>query len=194
VRFIYLAIAAAPILIGLGFSCVLRLISSLPGRCAASLAFLSFGAWASWQIGTETFAWRWEVERASVQASLAAHAEPAMCGLLIRDVWFWRSGGYTYVNRDVPIYYGYYDPNLKLPKSDRTELVRVMRDGNPVPQFTIDRIGSETPQFSHMIADRGFQEPGYAEIACFDDINRADEPELCLYRRPGRCEDPPDRR
>jgi hypothetical protein len=193
VRFIYLAIAAAPILIGLGSAGVLHHLRSALGRqavlCAAVL-FLTAGAALSWRTGTVTFHARWQYDRASVQASLAAHDEPGLCGLEIRDVWFWRSGGYTYVNRDVPIYFGFYDPELKLPKSNRTEVVKVMRDGKPVPQFTIDHIGSETFRFSHMIADRGFQEPGYTELSCFDDINRADEPELCLYRRPGGCEDP----
>jgi GPI mannosyltransferase 3 len=190
VRFIYLAIAIAPILIGLGAAGVLHQLGSVLGRRAAicgAMLFLSIGAALSWQTGTGTFGARWQLDRASVQASLAAHDEPGLCGLEIRDVWFWRSGGYTYLNRDVPIYYGFYDPELKLPKSNRREVVRVMRDGSPVPQFTIDRVGSETSRFSHMIADRGFQEPGYAEVACFDDINRADEPELCLYRRPGGC-------
>jgi hypothetical protein len=40
-----------------------------------------------------------------------------------------------------------------------------------------------------MIADQGWQEPGYSQVACFDDLDRADdEPPLCLYRRPGGCE------
>jgi GPI mannosyltransferase 3 len=192
VRFIYLAIAIAPILIGLGAAGVLHHLGSVLGRRAAicgAVLSLSIGGALSWQTGTVTFGARWQFDRASVQASLAAHDEPGLCGLEIRDVWFWRSGGYTYLNRDVPIYFGFYDPELKLPKSNRREVVRVMRDGSPVPQFTIDRIGAETSRFSHMIADRGFQEPGYTEVACFDDINRADEPELCLYRRPGGCDE-----
>jgi hypothetical protein len=193
VRFIYLAIAAAPVLIGLGAAGLLHHLSLNLGRraaiCGAAL-FLTAGAMVSWQTGMVTFGARWQLDRASVQASLAAHAEPGLCGLEIRDVWFWRSGGYTYLNRDVPIYFGFYDPNLTLPKSHRTEVVRVMRDGRAVPQFTLDRLSNETPRFSHMIADRGFEEPGYTKVACFDDINRADEPALCLYRRPGGCEEP----
>lgn len=193
VRFIYLAISAAPVLIGLGAAGVLHHLSSALGRRAAisgAVLFLTIGAAVSWQTGMVTFGARWQLDRASIQASLAAHAEPDLCGLEIRDVWFWRSGGYTYLNRDVPIFYGFYDPDLKLPKSHRTEVVRVMRGGQSVPQFTLDRLSTETRRFSHMIADRGFEEPGYTQVACFDDINRADEPELCLYRRPGGCEDP----
>jgi GPI mannosyltransferase 3 len=193
VRFIYLALASAPVLIGLGAAGLLHHLRFVLGRRAAICGagvFLTLGAALSWQTGMVTFGARWQFDRASIQASLAAHAEPALCGLEIRDVWFWRSGGYTYLNRDVPIYFGYYDPDLKLPKSNRPEVVRVMRDGRAVPQFTIDRLSNETPRFSHMIADRGFEEPGYTQVACFDDINRADEPELCLYRRPGGCEGP----
>ena len=47
-----------------------------------------------------------------------------------------------------------------------------MRDGRAVPQFTLDRLSDETPRFSHMIADRGYEEPGYTKVACFDDIKR----------------------
>lgn len=196
VRFIYLAIAAAPILIGLGAADMLRHLGLVLGRRAAicgAVLFLTAGAAVSWQTGMVTFGARWQLDRASIQASLAAHAESGLCGLEIRDVWFWRSGGYTYLNRDVPMYFGFYDPDLKLPKSHRTEVVRVMRGRQSVPQFTLDRLSTETPRFSHMIADRGFEEPGYMEVACFDDINRADEPKLCLYRRPGGCEVPPNR-
>jgi phosphatidylinositol glycan class B len=190
VRFIYLTIAAAPILIGSGAAWLIDRLTQ--GRQAfgvgAATLFLMLAALLSWRTGTGPLGSRWQVERASVEATLAAHAEPAMCGLLVRDVWFWRSGGYTYLNRDVPLWYGYYDPNLKLPHTDRPEIVRVMRDGHEVPQFTLDRVGANTRRFSHMIADQGWQEPGYTQVACFDDLDRADdEPPLCLYRRPGGC-------
>ena len=193
VRFIYLAIAVAPVLIGLGAASILHRLRSVLGRRAAvagAMLFLSLGMMISWQTGTSALGARWQLSRANVEVTLAAHAEPGICGLAIRDVWFWRSGGYTYLNRDVPIYFAFYDPGLKLPGSDRPELVRVMRDGRAVPQFTLDRLSAETRLFSHMIADRGFEEPGYTRVACFDDLNRADEPELCLYRRPGGCEPP----
>jgi phosphatidylinositol glycan class B len=190
VRFIYLTIAVAPILIGLGSAWLIDRLAHDRRSVTAGAAtlFLLLGALVSSHTGTGPLGWRSQAVRASVQATLAAHAEPAMCGLLVRDVWFWRSGGYTYLNRDVPLWFGYYDPNLKLPHTDRPEIVRVMRDGHEVPQFTLDRVGANTRRFSHMIADQGWQEPGYAQVACFDDVNRADdEPPLCLYRRPGDC-------
>ena len=190
VRFIYLTIAVAPILIGLGFAWLIdRLTQARRGITVGAAALvLLLASWTSWRTGTGPLGWRWQVERASVEVTLAAHAEPAICGLLVRDVWFWRSGGYTYLNRDVPLWYGYYDPDLKLPHTDRPEIVRVMRHGREVPQFTLDRIAANTRRFSHMIADQGWQEPGYTQVACFDDVNRAnDEPPLCLYRRPGGC-------
>ncbi len=191
VRFIYLTIAAAPILIGLGAAWLIDRLPRWRGwvRPGGATLVLGFAVLASWHIGSSVLGRRWQVERASVEVTLAAHAEPAMCGLLVRDVWPWRSGGYTYLNRDVPLWYGYYDPNLKLPGTDRPEIVRVMQDGHEVAQFTLDRIGANTRRFSHMIADQGWQEPGYSQVACFDDLDRADdEPPLCLYRRPGGCE------
>jgi len=190
IRFIYLTIAIAPILIGLGAAWLIDRLAHARRSFAAGAAtlFLLLATVLSWHTGTGLLGWRWQVVRADIEVTLAAHAEPAMCGLMVRDVWFWRSGGYTYLNRDVPLWYGFYDPNLKLPHTDRPEIVRVMRGGHEVPQFTLDQIGANTRRFSHMIADQGWQEPGYSQVACFDDVNRGDdEPPICLYRRPGGC-------
>ena len=35
-----------------------------------------------------------------VHAFLAAHREPDLCGLQVRDIPSWQSGGYTYLNRE----------------------------------------------------------------------------------------------
>jgi hypothetical protein len=105
----------------------------------------------------------------------------------VRDVWLWETGGYTWLHRAVPLFFADYDPDRTLPGVDRKLGVIIMDRGQPVPQFTGDQIGQMTPRFSHMIAQRAHAEPGYSPIACFDDVARHGEPELCLFRRPGGC-------
>jgi hypothetical protein len=187
VRFIYLAIAAAPILIGLGLTEVMaRLPARLDRRPVAAGVLLASGL-LSWWSGTVQLGPRWQFERANTLAFLAASHEPAICGLAVRDVWFWESGGYTYLHRNVPIWFADRDPGQPLSSPARTLRLVVMVDGREVPQIPGDRLGAATAHFSHMIASRGDAEPGYSPLACFNDVARPGEPDLCLFRRPGGC-------
>jgi GPI mannosyltransferase 3 len=187
VRFIYLTIAVAPILIGLGFTEVLVRLRTRRGRRFAAAGFLLASTCLSWWTGTVTFGPRWQFERANTLAFLAASREPGLCGLAVRDVWFWESGGYTYLHRNVPIWFADPDPGQALSGPDRTLRLIVMLAGRPVPQIPDDRLGAETAHFSHMIASRGDAEPGYTPFACFNDVARPGEPDLCVFRRAGGC-------
>jgi len=187
VRFIYLALAVAPILIGLGFTGVMRHLSPRMDRRFAAAAFLLASAGLSWWTGTVALGPRWQFDRANTLAFLAAHDEPGLCGLAVRDVWFWESGGYTYLHRDVPVWFAADDPGLTLPGTDRPTSLIVMRGGHPVPRIAADRLGAASARYSHMIANRGDGEPGYEPVACFDDVARHGQPELCLFRRAGGC-------
>jgi len=187
VRFIYLTIAAAPILIGLGFSEVLAWFRTRLDRRFAAAWFLLASAGLSWWTGTVTFGPRWQFERANTLAFLAASREPALCGLAVRDVWFWESGGYTYLHRDVPIWFADTDPGQPLSGPDRTLRLIVVLGGRLVREIPGDRLGAATARFSHMIANRGDAEPGFTPVTCFNDAARPGEPDLCLFRRMGGC-------
>ena len=190
VRFIYLVIAAAPVLIGLGLvelSRFPRLRLERRFAMAGAALVLVAGSALSWWTGTVALGPRWQFERANVQVFLAANREAKMCGLAVRDVWFWETGGYTWLHRDVPLYFADYDPGRTLPGTDRKLSLIVMDRGRPVPQITGDRLGAAASRYSHMIAKRGDAEPGYDPVACFNDAARNGEPEVCLFRRPGGC-------
>jgi hypothetical protein len=182
VRFIYLTLAAAPILIGLGASQILGLLALRRGSRAITFGapcFLALSAVASWYISTTPLANRWSFQRGVVHAFLAAHQEPGMCGLQVRDMPSWESGGYTYLNRDVPLMFEPYVPEVRLP-------------GVPVPlHFMVERQGGPVPQirspYSHVIADAAHEPAGFDRVACFPDDARPGEPELCLFRRLDGC-------
>ncbi len=190
VRFIYLVIAAAPVLIGLGILELPRIARVRLDRRLAlagtALALIVCGG-LSWWTGTVALGPRWQFERANLQVFLAANREPEMCGLAVRDVWFWETGGYTWLHRDVPLYFADYDPGRTLPGIERKLSLIVINRGQSVPQITGDRLGAAVGRYSHMIAKRGDAEPGYEPVACFNDVARNGEPDVCLFRRPGGC-------
>jgi phosphatidylinositol glycan class B len=182
VRFIYLAIAAAPILIGLGATQVLRFLAAHQGSRAITVGapvFLIISALLSGYVGTSLLGDRWSFQRGTVHAFLAAHRAPNMCGLQVRDMVSWKSGGYTYLNRDVPLMFSPHIWEIQPPGVPVPLHIMVERDGGPVPQL-------RSP-YSHVIADAAHRPEGFDPVACFPDDVRPGEPELCLFRRIDGC-------
>jgi hypothetical protein len=184
VRFIYLTIAAMPILIGLGASYLLRYLAARHGARTMTIGapvFLALGGLLSWYIATGPLDGRWAFQRGMVHAFLAAHREPDLCGLQVRDMASWQSGGYTYLNRNVPLMFDPYIPEIHL-------------KGAPFPlRFTVELYGGPVSQlrspYSHVIADAAHRPAGFAPVSCFPDDARPGEPELCLFRRRSGCAD-----
>lgn len=182
VRFIYLTLAAAPILIGLGATHVLRVWAVRHGPRTITVgvpSFLAIGAALSCFIATVPLGPRWSFQRGMVHAFLAAHREPDMCGLQVRDIPSWQSGGYTYLNRDVPLTFDPYTPEVRLRGVRFPLRFMVEREGGPVPQL-------RSP-WSHVIAEAAHRPAGFSPVACFPDDSGPSEPELCLFRRNGGC-------
>jgi hypothetical protein len=182
VRFVYFALAAAPILIGLGAARVIRFLAERCGPRVLTIApwsFLALGAALSWYLSTGPLGARWAFQRGMVHAFLAAHREPGLCGLQVRGVASWRSGGYTYLNRDVPLMFEPYVPEVRL-------------QGVPIPlRFMVERSGGPVPQirspYSHVIADAAHAPAGFDQVICFPEDAQPSEADLCLYRRPNGC-------
>ena len=182
VRFIYLALAAFPILIGLGATHLLKVLAARQSPRAAALGapvFLLVSAALSLFIATHLLDSRWSFQRGTVHAFLAAHNEPGLCGLQVRDMPSWRSGGYTYMHRDVPLVFDPPVPEIRLPGIAHPLRFMVERTGGPVPQL-------RSP-YSHVIAEAAHAPAGLVPVACFPDDARPGEPELCLFRKPGGC-------
>lgn len=182
VRFIYLAIAAAPILIGLGATRLTHMLAARHGPRVISVggpAFLVLGALLSCYLAVGPLGARWSFQRGMVHAFLAAHREPDLCGLQVRDMPSWKSGGYTYLNRDVPLMFDPYMPEVHLNGVPFPLRFWVEREGGPVPQL-------RSP-WSHVIAEAAHRPAGTTPVACFPEDARPDEPELCLFRRRAGC-------
>ena len=182
VRFIYLTLAAAPILIGLGSTHLLRLLAVRHGPRAITVGaplFLALAAALSCYIATSLLGARWSFQRGVVHAFLAAHREPDLCGLQVRDIPPWRSGGYTWLNRDVPLMFDPYIPEIRLRGAPFPLRYMVERTGGPVSQVR--------SAYSHVIAEAAHRPAGTNPVACFPDDVQPGEPELCLFRRQSGC-------
>lgn len=173
VRFIYLTLAASPILIGLGCA---DLLARLPRRAAWMTPAVLAGAAVLSAVMAfgPALGGRWAFTRGTVHVFLAAHRAQGLSGLKVMDMKPWMSGGYTYLHRDVPLTF---DPPLSEVQPAGTTVplrFRVERGGAPVPR----RLGP----FSHIIAEAAHRSPGTVPEACFPGDARPGEPELCLFR------------
>jgi phosphatidylinositol glycan class B len=182
VRYIYLAIAAAPILIGLGATDVLRLVAERSGPRALTAgvpALLAMSAALSWFIATGPLGPRWSAERGMLHVFLAAHRQPDLCGLRVQGIPAWKAGGYTWLNRDVPLTFDPPPGETHVPGRATPLRGWIERAGAPVPQLR--------GAYSHVVAEAARAPAGYDRVACFPADASAEEPELCLFRRPGGC-------
>jgi phosphatidylinositol glycan class B len=182
VRFIYLTIAAAPILIGLGAAEILKILTERYGDRVTTLgapSFLAAAAALSLFIATGPLNARWSFERGMVHAFLAAHREPELCGLQVRDIPAWKAGGYTYLNRNVPLTFDPPPGEIRIPGLSTPLRGWVEREGGPVPQI-------RSP-YSHVVAEAAHPPAGFNTVVCFPGDAQPGEPELCLFRRPGDC-------
>ena len=183
VRFIYLTIAALPILIGLGAADMVRMVEARLGpRAAMHLAagFLLFSVLISGFTATHILGGRWSIQRGMVHVFLAAHDAPGMCGLRVRGIPPWKSGGYTYLHRDVPLSFDPPMTEVRLPGVAHPLRFHVERAGGPVPQLR--------GAWSHMIAMASDPPAGFNRVVCFPGDANADEPEFCLFERPAGCQ------
>ncbi len=181
VRFIYLALAVAPILIGVG---VVLLLDRFRLRQPVVLAAVVV-VWSglSWMGATgQALAARWSLNRGPVQAFLAASRLPALCGLAVRDMRLIDSGGYTYLHRDVRLFFTDTAAEVSLPGSRVPLRFSVARAGKDEPPSPITSNGGYNTMIAH--ADKG--DNALPRIQCFTDQSRPGEPAFCVFHDPGR--------
>jgi hypothetical protein len=193
-RFIAFATISIPILMGLGVPTAYEWLT-LHGRqtLAVSLSLTMIVA----VVGGSAIGLRSTLlagyNAGMLHAMLAAHEDKHLCGLAIADSDWFFTGGYTYLDRNVPIYFpaeltfttkrGFYAekdlPGLRL----ATEFIL---DNKPLIQFSQDHMLRRTNAYNEAIIAAGKSIPGYRKATCFPDP-ASQTPEFCLLRRSGGC-------
>jgi hypothetical protein len=162
-RFIYLSVEIALILAAIGSVDYAR--RCLPRVDATRLAGILVAGWVAVSLilgFTGRSAPDWRANAGGFELARIAGQDPALCGIAMRDMEYWQSGGYAFLHRDVPLYF----PIVRRP------------DGR------IDFAAESAPAWNELIALPASPVPtGYAKVACRPTATGG----LCLYRRPGGC-------
>ncbi len=190
-RFVFLATACIPMLVGLGLCPLVRRVAFLrraampvPLASAAALGIAGIIALTTYQRATAADAWH--RDRGTLQATAAARRVPDVCGLGIGGIGVYRSGGYTYWNRDLPIFYESWADSQSLPGSAfRLRLRNILR-GRDVPALSGAAFVAEDNRFNVLIGSPADRLPGFATRACYG-RGTPDDPTRCVFVRPGGC-------
>ena len=192
VRFIYLALAILPVLIGLGAASVLQVAAErVRAGWVAWLAvpLLVLGGWASWSNATsQPLVERWDFNRGPVAAFLLANRQADLCGMGVRDMRVIDSGGYVYLHRDVPIYFSEFSSSVSLAGVRAPLRFSVERQGREVPQVERQAFAASHGLYNYLVAPNGWEQPGFVRLSCFDWVSYQGRSSTCLYRRPGTCD------
>jgi GPI mannosyltransferase 3 len=192
-RFIYPALMVVPILTGLG------------GSRAAEFLYARYGAWAEWltytgsalafaavsyYAGTQgLLASAWQNGRSDILVFAAAHRQADLCGLAVSGINWWRTGGYTYLNRDVPLYYS--DSNDGFgPDVGAVSMLRrfkVIVSGAEIPQYPGVELLSRVTRYNYLIAPANAAPGAFSQISCFEDAADIGSRAICLFKRTGSC-------
>ncbi len=187
-RFIFLATAAMPILIGIGLDALAGYLplrrAGLPARIGLALGLALVIAWGTLSRATRSD--DWHRDGSLLQATAAARAIPEVCGLAIRTARVYRSGGYTYWHRDVAIYWETWDGAQELPGSAFRLRLDSLLNGRSVTQYPDAAMASHTDKFNAIVGLRTDGLPGFTEQSCFG-TGSLDDRTFCVFIRPGGC-------
>jgi hypothetical protein len=182
-------------LIGVGMSRFALWLSQVTGErwrpdCSVPV-LLPLAAAVSWYAAThDVMARRWPRHNEVIEAFLAAHERPDLCGLGVIDDEVFDQGGYTYLARDVPIFISSYRRVIYRPGSSVPFRTEVMLRGRPVAQYPGAAMVANSHLFNYLVASPADGIANYAAVACFPGGGIAPSqgrPTTCLYRRPGDC-------
>ena len=153
---------------------------------ALVLALVIAAATAIASFARATPADAWHRGRSILLATQAARRVPGACALGVRSIKVYRSGGYTYWHRDLPIYFDTWDASQVLEHTEfRLNLDSVL-DGHHVPQHADGTFSAHPKAFNVLIGAPTDGLPGFSAGTCFGDGTRAD-PTFCVFTRPGGC-------
>jgi hypothetical protein len=188
-RYLCLALLITAMLMGLGAMYVHGKIRPWIGTVAsravgtifiAYVAFVSYFAWGNGLLFLQQTG-------GNLQLFLAAHREPQICGLAALDASFTVTGGYTYFDRDVPIYYATLDPVVTIESIGLLIPQSVELDRTDVPLYPGDEVLKHADRFNYLVASADRHVDGFTPVVCVRNGPLHSWARMCLYKRPGPC-------
>ncbi len=187
-RFILLANVALPVPIGVGIAILVERYA--PSRAAwpiptvlALVLALTLG-WGT--LSRATAADDWHRDASMLAATATARSFEGACGLAIRSIWVYRTGGYTYWRRDLPIYFETWDRAQTIPGSPIVLPLESMLLGRSVPQYPGPALAEHTDAFNVLMGSPADGLPGFVRHRCHG-TGHLDDPTVCVFVRPGGC-------
>jgi hypothetical protein len=207
-RFIIFFLLSLPILIGLGASALSDILRRRAGVRAALVWTIAITAFVPLTALSEGFAgrpFRPAGNAGVLHAFSVAHSETDICGLGIAGYFWAMTGGYTYFDRNVPIYFSshlipaeqplHYEQTNFVYGPLRTPIplrMHVVSRGRTIPQLPGRALLRNTTLFNYLIVakDNHVHRPGYSQVGCFENERGSPWPTACLLRRDGGCRGP----
>jgi hypothetical protein len=186
-RFVCMALFIAPVLVGLGASYLCRATRIWVGDAYSRAVYpvlICYVALASY------FAWSHGIlflnhTRGNFAAFLAAHRAPQLCGIAVADTDWALTGGYTYLDRHVPIYYSLQHGDFVF--SNLPMLHSVELGHSPIPLDPADDVLRYPNRFNFLLAAPDRKVEAFKKVGCFTNGTLLDWPVVCLFERPGNC-------
>jgi phosphatidylinositol glycan class B len=199
-RYIVTAMLAAPILMGMGatFVCNAATRCSPSGHAvlrrltkgASGAIFLTYSALASCLAGSNGNLFQ-TLDRGVPEALLVAHRQPELCGLAILGIGWAEGGSYTFLDRDVPLYSGNFSKVVMLNSVGISLPQFIFLRGKPLTLYRDGELWHDVALYNFLIAPSDYEIDGFSPIECFNHgAASANNPKICLFRRPGTCELP----
>jgi hypothetical protein len=187
---------AMPILMGVGLASMAEIATRhLGARLTAFVAAaILVVATASSAYEFHRMAWyRFTHNRGTLDAFLAVRDYKGVCGIGVADYPWHGTGGYTYLHRNIPVYYAYSLTGTSNPNYYGTErhpeialATRFILNGKDLPQYKGRELFRNTHAYNVLIANELRRLPGYTQKRCFSSGPRPLH-DACIYERPGRC-------
>jgi hypothetical protein len=204
-RFIAFSLLSVPILFGVGLGTFAEILERRVGaKTSATMTALlacivPIASWFGWSYKPPVQPTR---NTGILRSVLAAREYRDLCGLGVADFIWTLSGGYTYLHRDVPIYYSEFpvvdrnrallvaEPALQTLRTNDGRIPLEMHaslHGRRIDPLPGKALLGNTQRFNYLVAKQGHVVSGYTALRCFTNEQGSLWPTACLLHRQGGC-------
>lgn len=196
-RYIVCAMLAAPILMGMGATVLCNAVTGRLSfgrvdarrvKAAVGAVLLAYAGLASYLAAKNGSLFQL-LDRGVPEALLAAHRQPALCGLAVLGIGWAEGDAYTFLDRDVPLYSGNFSKAVMLRSVGISLPQFIILRGKPLRLYRDGELWHDPALYNFLVAPADYDVDGFKPTECFGHgPASAHNPQICLFRRPGGCE------